>query len=133
MKSRTRKPFIGGQKKKGRGHGRKVDTDTRPSTEVDFEDQQQLEDESKYVDFDLEDIFRDTKSASAREMSAFKDLLKPEDGSEKSSNDSYIIVKQSLLTKLISSLLCPLCSMSAVVFQPRRSKSWACCKRYSFL
>ena len=116
VKSRTRKPFIGGQKKKGKVRGRKVDTDTRPSTDVDFEDQQQLEDESKDVDFDLEDIFRDTKSASARKMSAFNDLLKPEDGSEKSSNDSYIIVKQSLLTKLISSLLCPLCSMSAVVF-----------------
>ena len=117
VKSRTRKPFIGGQKKKGKARSRKVDARPCSMSDVDFDNHQQLEIESKDVDFDLDDIFRDTKSASARKLSAFKDIMRLEDDSEHSNDDSYIIVKQSLLTKLISSLLCPSCSMSAVTFR----------------
>ena len=116
VKSRTRKPFVKGQKK-SKFRGKKVEEDARSCSDVEIANQQKSKPERHDICFDLDDLFSGTQSASAKKLSSFIDLMRPEDNSEHPSDDSYVIVKQSLLKKLISKLLYPSCSMSAVTFR----------------
>ena len=59
-----------------------MEEDARSCCDVEIANQQQSKPERHGIFFDLDDLFNGTQSASARKLSSFIDLMRPEDNSE---------------------------------------------------
>ncbi len=147
VKQRSRKPFQGRQKKKGKVRVKKMQK-IEPETTEAIEGQQTNMDEDKVHDETQreahdqesqehqrepdeievessesinESISETTKSASARKLKIFEGLVLEEN--EKKPQDCYAFVQQSMMTELIRQLLCPVCKQPGIIFKVSDDKS----------
>ena len=118
-KQRTKKPFLGRQKKKGKIRRSKV-SECGPSHgdgEVDFRDPEPrvvVVDQPEPSDF--ESLLKYGKSASAKKLKIFKDLIDSGDLNKNGEEDCYLFVQLSAVVNLLSPLLCPKCLQPGISF-----------------
>ena len=116
-KQRTKKPFLGRQKKKGRirkcligacglPHSDEQVDSCEPEPRLDVLDQPEP--------LDFLRLLENGESASAKKLKLFKDLVQSEDLNESGEADCYLIVQLSAVIKLVSGLLCPSCLQPGV-------------------
>ena len=116
-KQRTKKPFLGRQKKKGRirkcligarglPHSDEQVDSCEPEPRLDVLDQPER--------LDFLRLLENGESASAKKLKLFKDLVQSEDLNECGEEDCYLFVQLSAVIKLVSGLLCPSCLQPGV-------------------